>query len=57
MLGAMRKTPGKPAYFDGGQAEEVFRGQLDQIMAQKLSKANGNQLSGSMFDLFNLQRG
>ncbi|HEU0068949.1 MAG TPA: hypothetical protein VFQ26_06760, partial [Nitrospiraceae bacterium] len=28
LLGAMRKTVNKPAYFHGGRAEEVFQGQL-----------------------------
>ena len=39
MLGAMRKTVGKPAYLYGGRAEEVFQKQLDQVMAEKLSEA------------------
>ena len=30
LLKAMRSTQGKPAYFHGGHAEDVFRGQLDQ---------------------------
>jgi hypothetical protein len=56
MLAALRKTQGKAAYFDGGQAEEVFRAQLDQTLAQRLSDATASQLSGPMFDLFQLQR-
>jgi len=56
MLGSMRKTVGKPAYFHGGQAEEVFRGQLDQILAGELSKASAHELTGPMFDLFMMHR-
>ena len=39
MLKAMRATVGKPAYFHGGRAEEVFQGQLDQHMAEHLTEA------------------
>ena len=35
MLKAMRSTVDKPAYFHGGQAEEVFRSQLDQHLADR----------------------
>ena len=55
-LKSMRKTVGKPAYFHGGQAEEVFQQQLDQVLAEKLSHASGDKLSGPMFELFTLQR-
>jgi len=56
MLKAMRKTVGKPAYFYGGRAEEVFRGQLDQVLAEKLARESGDQLAGPMFELFGLSR-
>jgi len=56
MLSAMRKTVGKPAYFYGGQAEEMFRGQLDQLLAEKMSEASSDSFSDSMFDLFQLKR-
>ena len=56
MLSSMRKTVGKPAYFHGGQAEEVFRGQLDQMLASKLSDASAHSFTGPMFDLFSLNR-
>jgi len=55
MLQAMHKTVGKAAYFNGGRAEEMFQGQLDQILSEKMTKANGGSISASMFDLFNLQ--
>ena len=57
MLGSLRKTVDKPAYFHGGRAEEVFQGQLDQQLAQQLTKASADTFSGPMFDLFMLQRG
>jgi Rod binding domain-containing protein len=56
MLKSMRKAQGKPAYFHGGRAEEVFQGQLDQILAEKLTDSSAHNFSDSMFALFQLQR-
>jgi hypothetical protein len=56
MLSSMRKTVGKPAYFHGGHAEEVFRGQLDQVLATKLTQSSAGKFTGPMFELFQLSR-
>jgi hypothetical protein len=56
MIKAMRKSVGKPAYFYGGRAEEIFQEQLDQTMAQDISRASADQFTGPMFDLFTAQR-
>ena len=56
MLKAMRDTVDKPAYFHGGRAEEIFQGQMDQILSEKLSETTAEQFTGPMFELFNLQR-
>jgi hypothetical protein len=56
MLSAMRKTVDKPAYFHGGQAEEVFQSQLDQTFAERLADATAQQFTGPMFDLFTMSR-
>jgi flagellar protein FlgJ len=56
MLSSMRKTLGKPAYFHGGRAEEIFQAQLDQTIGEHLAKANADELAGPMFKLFSLQR-
>jgi hypothetical protein len=55
-LASMRKTLEKPAYFHGGRAEEVFQGQLDQIMAEELTEASAGTFAGPMFDMFMLHR-
>ena len=47
MLKSMRSTVGKPAYFNGGHAEEVFQGQLDQTMAQSNDQGHGFEICGS----------
>lgn len=49
MLKAMRSTVGKPAYFHGGQAEETFRSQLDQQLADRLTEASAEQIADPMF--------
>ena len=56
MLAAMQKTVNKPAYFHGGQAEEMFRSQLNQVLAEKLAENTSEQLTGPMFELFTLNR-
>ncbi len=56
MLQAMRKSQSKPAYFNGGRAEEIFTQQLDQVLTQKLSDAGADKLSGPMYELFTQQR-
>jgi Rod binding domain-containing protein len=56
MLKEMRKTVGKAAYFNGGKAEEMFRGQLDQKIAEQMAKSNAHSFSGPMFELFSLNR-
>src|SRR5579871_4804558 len=43
MLQQMHKTVGKPAYMYGGRGEEAFQGQLDQVLSEKMSKADGGQ--------------
>ncbi len=49
MLKSMRTTQGKPAYFHGGHAEEVFRGQLDQTLAQEMTKSSADKIADPMF--------
>jgi Rod binding domain-containing protein len=49
MLKSMRATVGKPAYFHGGRAEEVFQSQLDQTMAEHLTEASASKIAEPMF--------
>ena len=56
LLGQMRKMADKPAYFHGGRAEEVFQGQMDQLLSERLTEASGSTFTGLMFDLFMLGR-
>lgn len=56
MLASMRESVGKPAYFHGGRAEDVFQKQLDQHLVEAISDASAESLVGPMYDLFQLQR-
>jgi Rod binding domain-containing protein len=49
MMKAMRSTVDKPAYFHGGQGEEVFTSQLDQQMADTMSNATASQIADPIF--------
>ena len=49
LLKSMRSTQGKPAYFHGGRAEEIFRGQLDQTLADKMTESSADRIADPMF--------
>lgn len=49
MLSVMRSSQEKPAYFHGGRAEEVFQGQLDQMLGQEMAQANGASFSEALY--------
>jgi Rod binding domain-containing protein len=56
MLSAMRKTVDKPAYFHGGRTEEVFQGQLDQVLSEHMTKAAADEFTDPLFELYSLGR-
>lgn len=49
MLKSLRSSTGKPAYFHGGQAEEIFQSQLDEILISDLASATGDSFSDKLF--------
>lgn len=49
MMKAMRSTQGKPAYFHGGHAEEVFQSQLDQVLSEHMTEASADKIADPMF--------
>ena len=52
MLKSLRSTEQKNPYFDGGYAEEVFKGQLDQQIAEDLAKEHGDVFSDKLFQVY-----
>ena len=49
MIKSMRTTVGQPAYFHGGRAEEAFQGQLDQKLAEHMTKATASTFAEPLF--------
>lgn len=52
MLKALRSTQGEVQYFGGGQAEETFRNQLDQQIAEDLARDHGEAFSAPLYPNF-----
>ncbi len=56
MIKACRSSQKPSAYFNGGRAEEIFQGQLDQVLSEELSKSSADKIADPMFELFMLKR-
>jgi len=56
LLKAMRSLTDKPAFFHGGQAEEIFQRRLDELLAEKLADSSSGRLAEPMYELFALGR-
>lgn len=52
MLGSLRKGTGKPAYFHGGYAEDVFRSEMDRHIADDLAAKHGEAFAGPLYENF-----
>lgn len=52
MLKSLRQTVGKAAYLHGGNAEDMFESQLDQVLAEKMAARDGDRLTGELFERF-----
>lgn len=52
MFKALRSGQNKPAYFHGGQAEELFQSHMDQQISEDLAKQHGSVLSDTLFSSF-----
>ncbi|MEO8269178.1 MAG: rod-binding protein [Aureliella sp.] len=56
MIKSFRTTQQPSKYFHGGRAEEIFQGQFDQVLTEKLSDASSDKISNPMYELFMLKR-
>jgi len=52
MLKAMRQSHDKAAYLHGGQAEDVFREQLDRTISEQLAESHGDKVVGNLYESF-----
>src|SRR3569623_3576163 len=50
MLKSMRSSQKKPAYFHGGQAEDIYQSQMDEIVTDDFAKNHGNNIADSLYD-------
>lgn len=55
MLKALRSGQKHSKYFYGGQAEEMFRGQLDQQISEELGHTHAGHLAGPLFEAYSRQ--
>jgi Rod binding domain-containing protein len=52
MLKALRSTEKELPYIGGGQAEKVFRSQMDQQLAENFAMSHGAPLVDSLYEAF-----
>ena len=52
MLKSLRSAQKPSKYFNGGQAEKVFQGQLDEQFTDKMAKKNGGTISNPLYPAF-----
>lgn len=57
MVKSLRAGQGKPAYFHGGQAEEIFQSQMDQIVSENLANSHGAEFAEPLYRAYLQQRG
>lgn len=50
MLKSLRSTTGKPAFMHGGQAEEIFQSQLDELLISEMVDATRDSFSADLFE-------
>jgi Rod binding domain-containing protein len=50
MLKSLHKMHGKPAYFYGGQAEEMFQSQMNEQLAQDFARTHGAPLTDALYE-------
>jgi peptidoglycan hydrolase FlgJ len=54
LIKSYRSTQQPAAYFDGGRAEKVFQGQLDQMFAEELSERSADKIAEPMLKQFRM---
>jgi Rod binding domain-containing protein len=52
LLKSLRSTVGKPAYLHGGQAEDLFQGQFDQVVSESLAHDRGGPFIDELYQQF-----
>lgn len=55
LLKSLRSGQKDSKYFNGGQAEKIFRGQFDQQIAEDLARQHGAAFAGPLFEAYSRQ--
>ncbi len=56
MLKSLRSSQGEIQYLGGGEAERMFRGQLDQHIAEQLGREHGAAFADPLYESFRQHR-
>jgi Rod binding domain-containing protein len=57
MLKSLRSGQKESKYFNGGQAEKIFRGQFDQQIAEDMARQHGGAFANPLFEAYSRQAG
>jgi Rod binding domain-containing protein len=57
MLKSLRSGQKESKYFNGGQAEKIFRGQFDQQIAEDMARQHGGAFANPLFEAYSRQTG
>ena len=57
MLKSLRSGQKESKYFNGGQAEKIFRGQFDQQIAENMARQHGAAFANPLFEAYSRQTG
>ena len=57
MLKSLRSGQKHSKYFYGGQTEEIFRGQMDQQIAEDMARQYGGPFANPLFEAYSRQTG
>ncbi len=55
MFKALRSTESELPYIGGGQAEKIFREQMDTYLSESMAKSHGGMFSDGLYETFQSQ--
>lgn len=52
VVDAMRKTVPKDGYLNGGNAEEIYKGMMDEKLSEQMAKSGGSGIAENLYNTF-----
>ena len=52
VVDAMRKTVPKGGYLNGGNAEEIYKGMMDDKLSEQMAKSGGSGIAENLYNTF-----